>query len=40
MLAFIGYADVYVWFMHNKWWVAAIVPFILAILVVKALSPK
>ncbi len=36
----IGLADIYVWVVDNKWWLAGLVPFIIVIVLVRSASVK
>jgi len=36
----IGLADIYIWFLQNKWWLVCLVPFIIVILFLRSASVK
>lgn len=36
----IGLADIYIWFLQNKWWLAAVVPFVIVILLIRSASVR
>lgn len=34
------FADVYVWFLHNKWWMWGVLPFIVLVIIVRSIQGR
>lgn len=36
----IGLADIYIWARDNGWWLVALIPVVVVIIIVRSLSPR